>query len=80
MKDERTFEEKLERLKKIVAALERGDLPLEEGVTLFKEGQQLSRNCADQLAVARNEVKSVVGGMLEDFEVNDENKDIADDS
>ncbi len=80
MKDERSFEERLERLKIIVSSLERGDLPLEEGVALFKEGQVLSKECAGQLAAARNEVKIVNDGLVEDFEVNDENKDIADDS
>lgn len=80
MKDERSFEERLERLKIIVSSLERGDLPLEEGVALFKEGQVLSKDCATQLTTARNEVKIVNDGLVEDFEVNDENKDIADDS
>ncbi|WP_432737904.1 exodeoxyribonuclease VII small subunit [Maridesulfovibrio sp. FT414] len=80
MKEERSFEERLERLKEIVAALEKGDLLLEDGVALFKEGQSLSRECAGQLARARNEVRIVNDGLVEDFEINDENKDIADDS
>lgn len=79
MKEERSFEERLARLKEIVAALEKGDLPLEEGVALFKEGQALSKECAGQLTRARNEVKIVGDGLIEDFEVNDENKGITDD-
>lgn len=77
---DKSFEERLERLKEIVNALEEGDLSLEEGVALFKEGQDLSKKCAVQLEKARNEVRIVNNGQVEDFEINDENKDIADDS
>lgn len=80
METDKSFEERLERLKEIVAALEKGDLPLEEGVALFKEGQTLSKECSGQLAKARNEVRTVSGGLLEDFAIKDENKDMADDS
>ncbi|WP_320170872.1 exodeoxyribonuclease VII small subunit [Maridesulfovibrio sp.] len=80
MKDEISFEDRLERLKEIVAALEKGDLPLEEGVALFKEGRALSAECAGQLAKARNEVMIVNDGLIEEFEIRDDNKDTADDS
>lgn len=79
MAKNKTFEERLDRLKSIVAALEKGDLPLEEGVALFKEGQALSRECAAQLEKARNEVKIVTDGEVEDFDVDTE-EDTADDS
>ena len=67
---EKSFEDRLDRLKVIVSALEKGDLPLEEGVALFKEGQSLSKECATQLEKARNEVKIVTGGEVEDFDVD----------
>ncbi|WP_320007520.1 exodeoxyribonuclease VII small subunit [Maridesulfovibrio sp.] len=75
---DKTFEERLDRLKAIVASLEKGDLPLEEGVALFKEGQTLSKECAIQLEKARNEVKIVTGDEVEDFDVDTE-EDTADD-
>ncbi|TIH17440.1 exodeoxyribonuclease VII small subunit [Marinifilum sp. JC120] len=78
-KENKTFEDRLDRLKAIVSALEKGDLPLEEGVALFKEGQILSKECASQLEKARNEVKIVTGGEVEDFDVDTE-EDTADDS
>ncbi|OEU67190.1 MAG: exodeoxyribonuclease VII small subunit [Desulfovibrio sp. S3730MH75] len=80
MKDNKTFEERLERLKIIVAGLERGDLPLEEGVALFKEGQALAKSCASQLQKAGNEVKIVSNGLIEDFDAKVENEDMTDDS
>lgn len=66
-KDE-SFEKRLARLKEIVDVLERGDSPLEEGLALFKEGLTLAKACGKQLEAARNEVKLVSGGLLEDFE------------
>ena len=62
-----TFEERLERLKSIVERLERGDLPLEEGVALYKEGLVLAKGCSKQLEEARHEVKIVSDGLVREF-------------
>jgi len=48
-----TFEKRLERIKEIVALLETGELPLEQGVRLFQEGVRLSRECGVELEQAR---------------------------
>ncbi len=63
-----TFESRLERLKAIVEKLERGDLPLEEGVSLYKEGLKLAKMCGKQLEGARHEVKIVSEGLVKEFE------------
>lgn len=63
-----TFEDRLERLKIIVEKLERGDLPLEEGVTLYKEGLEQAKACSKQLESARHEVKIVSDGLVKEFE------------
>ena len=52
-----TFETRMHRLQEIVAALEEGNLPLEEGMRLYKEGLILSRACREQLDKARIEVR-----------------------
>ncbi len=65
---EKTFEERLERLGTIVDDLEAGELSLEQGVALFKEGCELSKGCSKQLQQARNEVKVVSNGQLTDIE------------
>jgi len=52
-KTQQTFEKRLERVKEIVALLEGGDLPLEQGVKLFQEGVRLSRECGTELEQAR---------------------------
>lgn len=63
-----TFEDRLERLKVIVDRLERGDLPLEEGVALYKEGLELATSCGKQLESARHEVKIVSEGLVKEFD------------
>ena len=50
------FEEALERLEAIVAALEQGDQPLEESLRLFEEGIGLTRRCAAHLERARRRI------------------------
>lgn len=65
------FEQRLDRLKEIVDELERGDLPLEDGVDLYKEGMSLAKACSKQLDQARNEVRLVSRELLEDFELDE---------
>ncbi|MBU1040118.1 MAG: exodeoxyribonuclease VII small subunit [Proteobacteria bacterium] len=62
-----SFEKRLERLRGIVDALERGELPLEEGLALYKEGLVLAGDCGRQLESAKNEVKLVQEGLLKEF-------------
>lgn len=40
-----SFEQALEQLTELVSKLESGQLPLEESVTAFESGVQLSRRC-----------------------------------
>ena len=66
-KDKTSFEQRLERLKSVVDSLERGDLPLEKALALYKEGLGLSGDLGRQLEAAKNEVKLVQEGLLKDF-------------
>lgn len=54
-----SFEKNIERLQQIVEQLESGDLPLEKGVALYKEGQELAASCRGQLESARLVVSQV---------------------
>jgi exodeoxyribonuclease VII small subunit len=47
------FEKQMERLQRIVAELENGDLALEKSVLLYKEGQALAAVCRERLEKAR---------------------------
>jgi exodeoxyribonuclease VII small subunit len=55
-----SFEEQLAELEKIVEKLERGDLTLEENVTLFERGMQLSNACKKDLASAESRIQMVL--------------------
>lgn len=63
-----TFEDRLRRLQEVVAALENGDLPLEDSVKLYKEGLALSRACREQVEKARNEIRLLTEEGLEPFD------------
>ncbi|MES3038171.1 MAG: exodeoxyribonuclease VII small subunit, partial [Bdellovibrionota bacterium] len=54
------FEKKLNRLEEIVSKMERGDLALEDSLTLFEEGVKISRECQSQLSEAELKVKRLV--------------------
>jgi exodeoxyribonuclease VII small subunit len=54
------FEEQLSELEKIVEKLERGDLTLEENVSLFERGMALSNACKKDLASAESRIQMVL--------------------
>ncbi len=66
------FEEQLKRLQAVVDELERGDVPLEASVALYKEGIELARACREQLELARSEVTILADGAVQPFAVSDE--------
>ena len=51
------FEDAMNKLEKIVAKLEEGDVPLEESLKLFEEGIRLSRFCNQKLDEAEKKVE-----------------------
>ena len=51
------FEDCLTRLEQIVAALETGNLPLEDSLKVFEEGVQLARHCAKYLDEAERRIE-----------------------
>lgn len=57
-----TFEEAMARLEVIVAALEKGDAPLEEALTLFEEGTALMKQCSAALDKAEQKVAKLLPG------------------
>ncbi|MBI4961525.1 MAG: exodeoxyribonuclease VII small subunit [Desulfovibrio sp.] len=65
-----SFEKNLERLQQIVEQLESGELPLEKGVTLYKEGLSLATSCRTQLDQARLTVSQVTPEGLKPFDAD----------
>ncbi len=52
-----SFEDQLKSLESIVGKLERGDLALEEAITLFESGISLSNACKQELEAAEGKVQ-----------------------
>ena len=51
------FEKNLDRLEKIVAQMESGDITLQESLKMFKEGVGISKECHKQLDEAEQQIK-----------------------
>ncbi|MBT2665416.1 exodeoxyribonuclease VII small subunit [Bacillus sp. ISL-4] len=73
-KQEATFEEAMENLEKIVEQLEEGDVPLEEAISIYKQGMDLSRLCHSKLKAVENQLTQILreDGELENFAVKEE--------
>ncbi len=56
----KSFEEQLTELERVVEQLERGELSLEDSVTLFERGVTLSDACKSQLASAESRIQVLV--------------------
>lgn len=69
-----SFEEGLQILKNQVAMLEKGNLPLDEALKVFRDAVDVGRFCNKKLEMAETEVQKIVEGVngedftLEDFE------------
>lgn len=67
-----SFEEGLQSLKEQVAMLEKGNLPLDEALKVFRDAVDVGRFCNKKLEMTETEVQKIVedadGFTLEDFE------------
>lgn len=59
-----SFEEALQRLEAIVQKLERGDVPLDQSIDLYAEGDRLRAQCQKRLADAQARIEQIVAGQL----------------
>ena len=61
-KKEPTFEQAMARLEQIVRALENGNVPLEDLISLFDEGTALVKLCTKKLQTAEEKITVLKGG------------------
>ena len=54
-----TFEQAVEELEKIVAALERGDVPLDRSIEIYERGEALKKHCETLLSAAENRIEKI---------------------
>lgn len=73
-KNEKTFEEMLLELDKIVKELENGSTDLDSAINKYSEAMKLVKTCSDKLNNATEKVNKILqeNGMLEDFELSNE--------
>ncbi len=62
-----SFENRLERLQVIISELEKGSLPLEEGLALYKEGLVHAKESQLLIEKAQHEIKILEEDGLKDF-------------
>lgn len=54
------FEEAMLQLEEVVQKLETGDVPLEDAITLYKQGMELSGYCHGKLQDAEKQLISII--------------------
>lgn len=59
-KEQIRFEEAILKLEGIVQKLETGDVPLEDAISLYKEGMELSAFCHGKLQDAEKQLISII--------------------
>lgn len=57
-----SFEEALRALEAIVGQLERGDVPLDQSIDLYEEGERLRSACQKRLDAAQARIEKIVTG------------------
>lgn len=69
-----TFEEAMKKLEVIVERLEEGDVPLEEAITIYKEGMELSKICHDKLKNVEEQLTQILteDGKKQSFSIPEE--------
>lgn len=57
-----SFEQALVALEEIVTKLERGDVPLDQSITLYERGEKLRAACQQRLDSAQARIEKIVAG------------------
>jgi exodeoxyribonuclease VII small subunit len=57
-----SFEQALAALEQIVQALERGDVPLDQSISLYERGEALRAACQQRLYAAQARIERIVTG------------------
>ncbi len=66
--NDKSYEQQIQRLQEIISQLEKGDIPLEQSLALFKEGTELVNHCRKQLNEAKHKVQIYTQGIWQDLE------------
>lgn len=74
MEEKLTFEEAMKNLEDIVDKLEEGDVPLEEAISIYRKGMELSKLCHDKLKNVEEQLTQIIteDGKKEEFSIQEE--------
>lgn len=74
MQEKLTFEEAMKNLEGIVERLEEGDVPLEEAISIYRQGMELSKLCHDKLKDVEEQLTQIIteDGKKEGFSIQEE--------
>ncbi len=61
MENEKTFEEMLDELEKIVQSLEKDNLSLDESISRFENGMKLAKDCNKKIEEAEKKITILLG-------------------
>ncbi len=72
-KSEKSFEENMEELSKIVEKLEAGEIPLDDAISEFQKAMCLAKACDEKLKTAQEAIHKIVSddNEIKDFEVSE---------
>lgn len=59
---EMSFEQAMAELERVVGQLERGDVPLDQSITLYERGAELKARCEAKLKEAEEKVQAITLG------------------
>lgn len=71
-KKQNNFEISLKRLQQIVETLEQGNVSLDEAMSMYEEGVNLSKQCLEKLTQSELKLKRLSKDVSGSFEVLDE--------
>jgi len=73
MEKEKTFEQKMKELEKIINDLENGDIDLDESISKYTEAMKLVKECDNKLKSVEEQVSKMVleDGSEQDFIIDD---------
>lgn len=73
--EEKTFENALDSLEKIVKELENGNINLDDAINKYTEAMKLAKFCTEKLKDATDKVNKILleNGEVKDFNVEEEN-------
>lgn len=67
-----TYEKAIARLEEIIQQLENNEIPLEDSISLFQEGIELSKYCDHKLKNIQEKVAQIYeDGQLKEFETEE---------